>query len=204
VKPIPPKPPAPPALSELVLPTGGSSRFLTDEHFVSQWLVLGPFPFGENEFGGGQQQEAADHLFMLDEAKLDGTQPRIKQSSWRRNRFKSSVQAGRVDLDAFYGGVDHVAAYTVCWLDCPADMTTAQLLVGSDDYIKVWVNGALVHTYKAGRRTSEWDQDTVKGIALHRGLNRIVVKSVDVVDAWNFYLRLTDGAGRPIVVKPKP
>ncbi|NQT87258.1 hypothetical protein HQ560_10870, partial [bacterium] len=201
-KPVPPKPAAPRAVSALVLPTGRTGRFLTDANFVTNWLVLGPFPFKADDFGGEQQQDGADHLFMLDEAKLDGSQSPVKGAAWQVKHFRDSVQAGRIDLDGLYGSPDHAAAYAVCWLDCPADMKDAQILVGSDDYIKVWVNGVLVHTYKARRRGSEWDQDTIKGIALRRGLNRIVVKCVDVVDKWDFYLRLADGDGRPIAVTP--
>jgi hypothetical protein len=67
---------------------------------------------------------------------------------WREKDFKGDFQAGRVNLDAFYNAIDHAAAYAVCWLYAPQDIPNAKILVGSDDYIKVWVNGKLVHEDK--------------------------------------------------------
>ena len=75
--------------------------------------------------------------------------------------------------------------------------------MGSDDYIKVWINGKLVHTYKTERRSGEADQDTVTGISLAKGSNRIVVKCVNVVNAWNFYIRFTDKDGKAFAVETK-
>ena len=189
------------AASELVPPTAKSSIFLTQKHFVTHWLVLGPFQFGEADFGGDQQQAAADKEFMPDEAALDGTQPAPKGTTWQEKDFRGDFQAGRIDLDGLYGTPDHAAAYAVAWLDCPEAIPDACLLVGSDDYITVWLNGKLVHAYKEKRRASEWDQDKVEGLSLRKGWNRVAVKCVDVVFDWEFYLRFADKEGRPIAVK---
>ena len=82
-------------------------------------------------------------------------------------------------------------------------MSNAKLLVGSDDYIKVWINGKLELTYKTDRRSAEADQDTASGISLAKGYNRIVVKCVNVVSVWNFYLRFTDKDGKSFAVETK-
>jgi hypothetical protein len=189
------------AVSTLVLPSATASPFLTEANFVTNWLVLGPFTFAERDFGGGHQQAAADKEFMPNEGELDGTQEAPKGTKWQERQFREGAQAGAVDLDALYGGIDHAAAYAVAWLDCPEDLTDAKMLVGSDDYIKVWINGKLVHTYKTERRGSDWDQDSVRGIELKKGLNRVVVKCVDVVGGWDFYLRFTTAKDLPITVK---
>jgi len=189
------------AVSELIPPSEQAGQFLTAKHFVTHWLVLGPFQFAEGDFGGDQQQAAADKEFMPDEGALDGTQPAPQGASWKEKDFKGDFQAGRVDLDGFYGTPDHAAAYAVAWLHCPEAIPNARLLVGSDDYIKVWINGKLVHAYKEKRRASEWDQDKIENVALQRGYNRVVVKCVDVVVDWDFYFRLADKDGRPITVK---
>jgi hypothetical protein len=191
------------AISDLTLPSTKSSRFLTGKHFVTSWLVLGPFKFKETDFKGDQQQEATDHEFMRNEGCLDGTQKAPKGTSWQEKDFKGDFQAGRIDLDALYDKAEYAAAYAVAWLHCPERIADAKLLVGSDDYIKVWVNGKLVHTYKEKRRASEWDQDTIEKITLEKGFNHVVVKCVDVVFDWDFYLRLTDKSNRPITVKAR-
>jgi hypothetical protein len=190
-------------VSELVLPTGATRAAVTQKDFVMDWLVLGPFEFRETDFGGGHQQSSADHLFMPNEANLDGSQEAPKGTSWRPVHFQGDANPGQVNLDELYNAVEHAAAYAVAWLDCPNEIKDAKLYVGSDDYLKVWVNGKLVHTYKTERRASAADQDIVPGVTLKKGLNRVVVKCVDVVLAWDFYLRLTDAKDRPIAVKVK-
>ena len=197
-----PAPPACPAYMDLVMPAGLAPASLSDAHFVTAWMLLGPLPFKETDFGGDQQQASVDKEFMPGEGALDGTQQPPAGAAWKCMQFTSS-KAGLVDLDPVYRKLDHGAAYAVTWLECPQDVPNAKLYVGSDDYMKVWVNGRLVHTYNKERRAGERDQDVVGGVALQKGPNRIVVKCVDVVLGWNFYFRLTDAQGRPFLVEPR-
>ena len=190
-------------ISELTLPTAEAAA-VTEEHFVMNWLLLGPFTFDANDFGGEHQQPAADKEFMPQERHLNGTQAAPEPASWQEKQFTGGDRPGRIDLDALYEQVEHAAAYAVCWLNCPQDVPDATLLVGSDDYITVWINGKLVHCYKKERRAAEADQDKIENIALKKGYNRVVVKCVDVVLGWDFYLRLTDKDGKPIAAKAKP
>ena len=196
-------PPAGAAYMNLVLSTPETAPSVTEKHFVTNWMLLGPFSFKEGDFGGDQQQASINKEFMPNEGALDGTQKPPAGAAWKSMQFTSSDPAGMVDLDSVYGEIDHVTVYAVAWLDCPQDLPNAKLYVGSDDYIKVWINGRLVHTYNKERRAGERDQDVVGSVALQKGPNRIVVKCVDVVLGWNFYFRLTDAQGRPILVKPR-
>ena len=188
------------AISELSPPAGKAGE-LAEEHFVTKWLVLGPFTFGENDFGGGHQQAAADKEFMPDESALNGTQEAPEPAAWKEMEFADGAQTGQVNLNREFDMAEHVAAYAVCWLKCPRGVSNAKLLVGCDDYIKVWINGKLVHTYKTERRAGKADQDEVENISLRKGYNRVVVKCVDVVLSWDFYFRLTDKDGKPMAVK---
>ena len=189
------------AISTLSAPAGEAGE-PAEGHFVTKWLMLGPFTFGEDDFGGDQQQPSADEAFMPKEARLDGTQEPPEGASWAENQFTGTAgRPGQVDLDALYKRIDHAAAYAVCWLECPRALPDAKLLTGSDDYLTVWINGKLVHAYKKERRAGEADQDTIENVALKKGYNRIVVKCVDVVRGWNFFLRLTDKDGKPLLVQ---
>jgi hypothetical protein len=190
-----------PAVSELILPTEAAT--VMPKHFVMNWMVLGPFTFKDTDFGGDPQLGAATKAFMPNEAGLDGTQAAPAGTAWKAMTFAGVDEMGQADLDLLYGGIDHAAAYAVAWLDCPQDVANAKLHVGSDDFITIWINGKQVHFFGAERRASIRDQDIVKGITLKKGLNRVVVKCVDVVIDWNFYFRLTDSQDRPIAVKPK-
>ena len=189
------------AVSDLVRPDKKPDP-LNEQQFVVSWNLLGPFTFKEKDFAGEHQQASADHEFMKNEGKLDGTQPAPTGTKWQATVFKGSAQTGQVDLDAHFGGPEYAAAYAVAWLNSPEEIKDAVIHVGSDDYIKVWVNGKLVHTYKTERRASDPDQDNITGITLKKGLNRIVVKCVDVVLAWDFYFRVADSQDKPLLAVP--
>jgi len=188
------------AISDLSVTGAGA---VTKDHFVTNWLVLGPFKFKADDFGGDQQQAAADKAFVPDEAGLNGLQIPPKPAVWREKQFSDRMETGRINLDGTFGRIEHAAAYAVAWVHCSEEITSANLLVGSDDYITVWINGKAVHTYKTERRAGEADQDKIANITLRKGYNRIVVKCVDVVLGWNFFLRFTDKDGKPIAVKPR-
>jgi hypothetical protein len=185
-------------ISSFLLPPRAYLSF-RDSRFVTKWLLLGPFSFTETDFGGEQQQQALDHPFMPDEAALDGTQQAPDGTKWKPHHFRGGHIAGIVDLDAFFNTPEHVAAYAVTWIESPRDMDV-QMLVGSDDYIKIWINGQHVHTYATQRRNARPDQDAMT-VTLKKGLNRVVVKSVDVVYDWCFFLRFATLTGRRTIVR---
>jgi hypothetical protein len=190
-----------PPVSLLTPPDPDGSPFLTEEHFVMHWLLLGPFEYDPEDFAGDEHQAAATHAFVEDEAALDGTQPAPEGTSWRRHHFVGNLQAGQVDLIQAYGPMDYVAAYAVAVLRCEQAMENLQLWVGSDDYMQIWINGELVHTYDQRRRGADWDQDLVEDVSLRAGDNHIVVKCVDVIAGWDFYFRFTDEDDLPLAVR---
>lgn len=186
-------------ISSLLLPARAYLSF-SDSRFVTKWLLLGPFRFKDTDFGGEQQQAAIEHPFMPDEGALDGNQspPEGSGAKWKPKQFRNGSIVGMVDLDGFFNTPEHSAAYAVTWIECPKAMDV-RMLVGSDDYVKVWINGEQVHTYATKRRNARPDQDVVT-VTLRKGLNRVVVKTVDVVYDWCFFLRFASPRGRDAVV----
>jgi len=191
------------AISDVVLPAVEVQE-PGQEHFVTTWLLLGPFTFAEDDFGGAHQQAAAKSEFMPDEEDLNGTQKAPEGTAWAEKQFEDPNRTGCVEFNQIYPDTEHAAAYAVAWLCAPEKTCDAKLLIGSDDYITVWINGEKVHTYDTERRASAADQDTVEGITLKKGHNRIVVKCVDVVLGWQFFFRLTDKDGKAFAVKARP
>ncbi len=187
-----------PPVSTLVLPAT-KVTIPENKHFVTKWLLLGPFSFGENDFGGYPQTGSIDKVFMPDEGSLNGTQapPAGSKAKWQLKSFNDTDSPGKIDL----GEAEHVTTYAVAVVDSPEAIDNAKLLVGSDDYIKVWINGKLVHTFKTECRAGEADQDTETGISLKKGENLIVVKCVNILAGYDFFLRFTDKDGKAIAVK---
>ena len=198
--PTPPIIPTPtPALAPIVLELGepGESG---GRKFVEEWFLLGPIPFKAGDFGSDVSL-AIEHAFVAGEANLDGTQTPPAGASWKVGHFGQSAPEGCINLEKPFNGLQNAAVYAVTWIDLPREHRAAKLCLGCDDYSRVWVNGDLVFTHKEMPREGSADQHTVGGITLKKGLNRIVVKCVNLTGRWTFYLRLTDGADKAIPVR---
>ena len=156
-----PKPP----VSTLVLPAA-KAAIPEAKHFITKWALLAPFVFSEDDFGGFPQTASVNKEFMPKEGELNGTQapPAGSKAKWEVKTFNDPDVPGKIDL----GDLEHVATYAVATLDCPEAITDAKLMVGSDDYIKVWINGKLVHTYNTNYRAGDADQDRIPGSASRR------------------------------------
>ena len=82
------------------------------------------------------------------------------------------------------GAFDHITAYGLVTL-VSAEAKEVQLLAGSDDSIKVWLNGENVHTNAVNRGRSRWqDEFTVN---LKKGDNILLVKVSDAGGGWGMH-----------------
>jgi hypothetical protein len=175
--------------------------------YIMNWQVLGPFSYEDKsykeEWGS---QEALDEKFVEDEANLQGGMEGtgLHGKKWKKYDPALSSSEGFVDLNALYEDPEYVVAYMSANLYCPEEIRECGLLFGSDDYIKVWLNGREIHTYKKERRPAEPDEDTVEGVVLDKGWNTLTIKCVDVVLGWGVYCRLVDDKGDPIAVLGNP
>ena len=178
-------------------PAEEQKGWLDEQYFVRDWLVLGPYQYDAEKFGGEfGGQDATDVAFVKDEARLTPKEgASVEGKVWQR--YNSGAL---VDLDSLYNGIEYAVAYLGTYVYSPAEVKDCTLYIGSDDYVKVYLNEKLVHTYKEKRRAAERDQDKVTGITLKKGWNKLVVKVVDVVFDWAIYLRLADANGNPMKV----
>ena len=170
---------------------------------VNKWRVLGPFSFEKKKYKKEEEgcQEALDDKFVPNEKALAilGNEADCGGKKWKNEN--ASFVDGLVDLDAVCDGKDYSVAYLVANVKSPKDVKNCKLLMGSDDYIKVWVNGVQVHVYKEDLRAAHPDDDTVGGINLKKGWNTILIKCVDVYGGWGIYCRITNAKEKAFEVK---
>jgi len=74
-----------------------------------------------------------------------------------------------------------------------ADKTAARMEVGSDDGVKVWLNGALIHENNASRPCSPGEDK--KQVMLEKGWNDLLLKIVQGGGDWAACLRFRNPAG---------
>jgi hypothetical protein len=182
---------------------------------IPDWLVLRPIPVPEKEFDAAVIGETADGTVIFNSVEVNtGRISRRAQlsafnSDWFGETGAATVQpregeTQRINdeielkwekvpsVDGFVEmqtGIpkDYVVGYAWTEFDSPRD-TEAWLGLGSDDGVKIWLNGELVHD-KWIRRPSRVDDDVVP-LRLKRGPNRILIKIQNATIHWSFMYRL--------------
>jgi HEAT repeat protein len=86
-----------------------------------------------------------------------------------------------------------IYARTAVWSE---KQQPARLELGSDDGVKVWLNGQLVHSNPASRGVTP-GEDKVE-INLRRGWNPLLLKIVQSSGNWGFACAVRDPAGQPM------
>lgn len=104
---------------------------------------------------------------------------------WKR--LTQGIGSWDINLEATFGGRNHCGAYMRTHIWSPAEQG-ARLELGSDDSIKVWLNGKLVHSNYANRGMSP-RQDLVD-VKLRNGWNELMLKVVDNEGGWAFCCRV--------------
>ncbi len=146
-----------------------------DDH-LSRWQVSGPYT-----------RPDAD-LF----ATAFAPEQNSDQAQWQAVPDSSSAdRPWLVPLDRILGG-EHRVAYlrTRFWSD---EARPARLEAGSDDGVKIWLNGELVHANKVYRGVQP-AEDKIP-VQLRRGWNTVLMKVIQAGGGWGASLRVRSRSG---------
>lgn len=154
--------------------------------FIRDWLVCGPY----------RQTGAVGAPTVFDLAF--GPEKPGEEVNWY-----AAPAGDTVNLAAFFPGQDNCVAYLKTTITAPA-ATDALLLMGSDDGLKVWLNGTVVHRNNIDRGQVV-DQDMAP-IKLRAGDNELLMKVTQGGGGWSACARIVGTDGQPIQglqVKPQ-
>ncbi len=176
---------------------------VSDQGFVKDWLIIGPF--------ANPGARGASAGFNHDFLKPIGGEAAIRlrpdmsvfyefPENYRipRREVKATgthSRANGINLKSLMSPGEYVVGYAYTQVTAPKPMKV-QLCVGSDDGIKVWVNGKEVINRRIYRGARP-DQDRAE-ITLRKGVNRIMVKVDTDTGGWKFFLRFLDKNGQPV------
>ena len=151
-------------------------------NYVEKWLIAGPFD--------NQGDEGFDRVYPPEKgfdrkATYEGIGG--KKIAWREATADS--RNGLVPLSDLVSPFENTVAYAICTVESSRQQTV-DLFAGSDDGIKIWVNGEEVHSHHIHRGYTE-DADHVK-VALKEGKNTLLVKVDNGAGPMGFGLRITD------------
>ena len=146
---------------------------------IMSWEVLAPFT--EGEVPEVQEDPAASYRGSVGPLK------------WEPRRGEG--EHGRVELNAVYAPNDHVSAFARATVR--ADRARrAEMAVGSDDQITVWVNDELVFHHDSPRGWTP-DQDRFD-IQLRQGDNAVIVRVDEIGGDWAFSVKVAEEGIGPI------
>ncbi|MEW6234855.1 MAG: DUF4838 domain-containing protein [Candidatus Omnitrophota bacterium] len=160
--------------------------------FFQKWLLCGPFPNPEKAY---DKQDRTQSGFYIDYLKAHGgeTHPKIQigqvekfgdhSASWIEYKSESNL----VYLDQPISRDAFVLAYAYCEIQSPEEKPCF-LALGSNDGIRVWLNGEEILDLPA-RRGLHAD-DNVIPIVLHQGRNTLLLKIAETENLWGFCCRL--------------
>jgi CubicO group peptidase (beta-lactamase class C family) len=168
------------------------SSVAADQH-LRDWLVLGPIPAQEGE-AAPDIADARKTGFEHDLLEKGGGEAKIaaesgKSLSARGGDYKwknHASESDTVDLVEAFGQRDFVVAYAAANIEAAEDESRIVGL-GSDDAVRVWLNGELVHESSTPRPVAV--DDDVFGVKLKKGTNRLVIKVANDQGDWGFAFR---------------
>ena len=149
--------------------------------FLRRWALCGPLRAGD----GKTPDDAARRAAFDRELAQEQT-----RCAWRA----IAGDGDRVDIARYQGGQTDAAAYAATDIELDAPQTVL-LGLGSDDAVKVWLNGEVVHENWVSRALTV-DEDIVLA-PMRAGRNRLLVKVYNRSQDWGFSLRALDIAALP-------
>jgi len=172
------------------------THLLSVNSYITNWIVAGPLPNPHSPAGSEQplHREGFYRDFFASVGGEAHATPRIGTTiPFRAGIFFTSVVSHThyVDFNKIYALADNAVAYAFTWLEVPV-ATTVFLHVGSDDGIRVWLDGEkIIDSYN--ERGWVPDEDRIQ-VTLTEGRHALLIKCDDLYGAWRFSLRFTDRA----------
>jgi HEAT repeat protein len=166
---------------------GDKSNIAAKLGMITHWWVIGPWP--------NKDYDAYDKAFFP-EKEVNLT--KVYKDGGRELKWKpvtTTNPEGRVDLRAQFKDNQNRAAYA--YAEVTSDRGRDVIFrTGSDDGMKLWVNGKDVFGQN-GPRSLAVDMDASPG-KLAKGVNKILVKVLNGGGAWEFCCRATTPDGKPV------
>ena len=146
--------------------------------FQRSWLLVGPFIQSNDETS-----------FVSDFIGESSAEPAAGQVSGGKTWFTHNNSSDVVNLANIFSPHSYVYAYSFLYVQSPTTIP-AKLWIGSDDGIRIWLNGTLVRSHHI-HRDHDTDQEVIY-LTLNPGSNRLLVKCEQITNGWGFSARFTD------------
>lgn len=169
----------------------GSASYseMTDNEFLTNWQILGPVKINET---GTTPDEAAQrtffdtdiltHVVIQTNKVLQKTKIANTEYGWKSVKSEGNI----VDFIKLIGPFNYSSAYALAEIkmESPATFLVG---VGSDDGVKIFINGELIHHNWTARALNP--DDDILLVKLRKGSNQVLVKVHNIEGEWSFAFR---------------
>lgn len=162
---------------------GLSTRFAKEQGFINRWLLCGPF---DNLGMDGHDRVYPPEVTIDPNATYAGKDGATVR--WQPNH--SPEWSGYVDFRQEFDQTDWVCAYALCWVTLDEGPRDVTFRVGSNDSVKVFLNGREIWSNKV-ERTAGADDDLVP-VTLPQGTSTVLLKVGQTKGDWGLYFRITE------------
>ena len=163
---------------------------LEPDEFMKKWLILEPIRIEERRYVHAVRpsETIQKDEFATDQVDVSNFQAKVNVSGEDHEWSVLENKYGIIDLtDEF--GERSLITYAWAQVEMPEEKQ-AVLGIGSDDGVKVWLNGELVHQNWVTRGVIV-DNDHVP-VTFKKGMNQLVLKVQNQGGPWGFCCRLLD------------
>ncbi len=145
---------------------------LKDDIFIKNWLILGPIGIGSSQDSVMKKAFNEDFFISVAVDKRKSIEPFTfagKQYTWRNYTCGNDI----IKLNEFLGDTNNVLCYALSEINATEDKKVL-IGLGSDDGVKVWINGKEVHKNNTGRAVVA--DDDIFEVSLNKGSNQVLIK----------------------------
>ncbi len=143
------------------------------------WIIRGAFSIDDID-------DPINHAFLSHEADVS---PLPQKDGWSEPIYFTD---DRIDLRSYFDDARKIVSYAFAYFDAPRDQQ-AEVWLGSDEAMKVWLNGELVYDY-SGTRAFSSDKLFIqkRKVDVKKGENRLLVKTLHKYSTYDFSLNICE------------
>ena len=154
---------------------------LEEGEYITDWWLIGPF--NNTNRKGIEKVYPPEEEFIIDK-NYSGRNNQLV--SWRKYDGKSDEY---ISLAKLFKPSDEGVVYARRIFNLKNN-TVQKIGLGTNDGVKMWVNGKLVHTNIVGRPALP--NEDVVSVQFHKGENIVLLKVDQLGGGWGFYFSLLD------------
>ncbi|MBN1561776.1 T9SS type A sorting domain-containing protein, partial [candidate division KSB1 bacterium] len=170
----------------------GADIARTARRFIKSTAKTGDYGQGNrdwilsHDFSIDGIDDPIDHPFLPDEAQIA---PQPGRDGWSEPLYFTD---DRIDLRNYFDNRRNIVSYACTYFDAPKALE-AELWLGSDEAMKIWLNGEIVYDYNKTRTFADDDLYLEKvTIAVNAGENRLLVKTLHKFSRYDFSLNICE------------